>query len=234
VEARGLTVRSSGEFEAELFVKDLRAAGLSPKAVLEARVRLFFKDGTALESKPVELAGLSSMVGVWAGTAQVTFMDRDFILSKNLDGVTDERSAGRAARISHSNRMRLHGYEYYKVRDAHRLSFTIEPTAANPANIGLMEGKYFVSCAYHDLRLLPQLFRPFTDKREGDVQVVVGANHFFVSRKDTIKEHGLNNIWEWSANGSASGDTMRGTFAVKENGVQTFAGSFEVKKIGGR
>jgi len=235
VAARQLTVRSGGEFEAELFVKDLRAAGLSPKEVLEARVRLFFKDGTALVSEPAALAGTSGMVGVWAGTALVTEMNRDFILAKNVAvGVTDKFEAARASRISHANRMRLQGYDHFKVLEKHRLSFTIEPTATNSAEARLMEGKYYVSCAYHDLRLLPQFFRPYIDQREGDVQVVVGANHFSVSRKDTIKQHGVDNVWEWSANGSASGDTMRGTFAVKENGVQTFAGSFEVKKIGGR
>src|SRR5690606_8785255 len=95
----------------------------------------------------------------------------------------------------------------------------------------LMEGKHYVQCSYFDLRLLPQFFRPFKDKREGDVQVAVGADSFSISRKETRREHGINNSWEWTASGKVTGDTLHGTFSVKENGVQTFAGTYEAKKL---
>jgi len=231
VAARGLTVRSGGEFEAELFVKDLRAAGLSAKEVLEARVRLFFNDGTALESEPVALAGASGLLGLWVGTAQVTEMNRDFILNKNLGAATDRASAARISRLRHANEIRLHGYDNFKVMAPHKLNFRFERTDTNPAEKGLMEGKHYVQCSYFDLRLLPQYFRPYTDHREGEVQVVVGADSFAISRKQTLRNQGLDDTWEWSASGTVKGNILRGTFSVKENGVQTFAGTFEAKKL---
>lgn len=231
VEARGLTVRSGGEFEAELFVKDLRDAGLEPKGSLAACVRLFFGDGTALESEPVALAGDSGLLGLWVGTALVTEMNRDFILNKNLEAATDEVSAARASIIRHANKNRLYGFDYFKVKEPHKLNFMFERTDTNPAEAKLMEGKYYVQCSYFDLRLLPQFFHPYKDKREGEVQVVVGADSFSISRKETLREHGLNNSWEWTASGKVTGDTLNGTFSVKENGVQTFTGTFEAKKL---
>jgi len=232
VGARNLTLRANGEFEAELYVGDIREAGLAAKGQVDTWVRLFFKDGTALDSEPLVLAGRPALLGYYIGTIKTTTINRDYILKRHMLPGSGEYIEMMNRIATRKNEIFLSNLEFSKATENHKLAMGILSNAENSGEAEVLEGKYFLEFIYHGAGVVPNGFRPYKDKRNGAITQSYGDREFQVTRVTTENDNNQTYTYHIVVKGRLDGDTLSGTWSITENGVQILAGTYTARRMG--
>jgi len=233
VGVRNLTLRADGEFEAELYVGDIREAGLAAKGQVDIWVRLFFKDDTALDSEPLVLAGRPALLGSYIGTIKTTTINRDYILKRHMLPGSGEYIEMMNKIAARSNEIFLSNLEYAKATQDHKLALSILSVTENSGEAEALEGKYFLDFIYHGAGVVPNGFRPYKDKRNGMITQSYGDREFQVTRVITENENNQTYTYRHVVKGRLDGDTMAGSWSITEDGIQILAGVYTAKRLGG-
>ena len=209
----------------------MRNAGLDRKTDLELYVKLFFKDDTELVSEPLLLTGQELLRGSFLGTIRATFVDRQYLLNRYLLPGTDELTLRRNESTLDRNKLILGNMEWAGLNRENGLTFSIFSVAENSGEADQIEGKYFVDLIFRGPRLIPNDFRAYKDKRNGEIQLALTADTFELVKKQTIQESGFSVTMVYTVTGRLQGDTLSGTWNITENGTRTFAGTYTAKRM---
>jgi len=211
-------------------VKDLQNAGLDRKTDLELYVRLFFKDDTELVSESLLLTGQEVLRGAFVGTIRATSVNREYILNRYQRAGDDELTRAANEYNRTLNQYNLAGFEWAGLDKDNGLMISIL-TAAESGEADQLEGKYWVDLIYRGPRLIPNDFRAYKDKRNGEMQLSLTADTFEVVKKRTFQKSNFTINMVYTVTGKLQGDTLSGTWTITENGTQTFAGTYAAKRM---
>jgi hypothetical protein len=233
VEARDFTLQGGGRFRAGLSIKDLKRAGLDRKTDLQLYVRLFFKDETELESEPLPLTGQEALRGSFLGTIRVTSVNRDYILNRFIKPGSDEMTRLGNESTRDLNRLYLQNIEWAGLNQENGLTLSIFSVAENSGEADQLEGKQFIDLIFRGPRLIPNDFRPYQDKRNGEVMLTLTATTFEVIKKQSKGLTGNEATLIYKVRGTLRDDTLSGGWSVMENGTEVFAGVYTAKRMEG-
>lgn len=231
--ARDLAPRGGSRFLLGVSPRDLRRAGLGRTSDVELLVRLFFRDQTRLESEPLVLTGQELLSGSFLGKFRATAVNREFLLRRGLRDGDDEHTRMMNDIARARNRTRLQSLEWAGLGKENGLTLSILSVAENSGEPENLEGRFFVDVIFRGPRLIPNSFRPYRDKREGEIRLELTPRSFKATKKQVIDDGGLKATFVYAIEGQLRGETLAGTWSVTEDGTRTFAGTFTADRMGG-